>query len=281
MVWDGGEDVVRTVFTSLYFISGTVTMIFCLVIYRHNQRNKSRRYRTRYQSYINTLAVLALAMWITGVGKLTSILDLLNRDGNQSQYGWWIAHGVHTVLLVFAMSAYHRLTIFGILLAGMMASFEAVSSSLLSVSDSVEGWALAGSLAGLSILFSHFFVWWKGKREYETIEGTSTVLGGRVSYRVVDIVLVVVSAILSLLLLMFLILGPEVTHEIPVLATEIVQGVLVQSNWMFVTIVIFFWFMDVHPTKPGKGSKKGGYDWSKDGRGPNAVHRSFSPFDDL
>jgi hypothetical protein len=282
-MWDGGEDVVRVVFSSIFFISGTITMFFCLGMYRHNQRNKRREYRDRYQSYINTLAVLAASMWIVGVGKLTSILDLLDQGGNHSQYGWWITYGIHSAMLVFAMSAYHRLTMFGIILSAMMSSFAAVSISLLSVATNVQGWALAGTLAGLGILFSHFFVWWKAKRDYTEIR--ATVLGGRISYRGEDRALIIGSTIISMVILLFLILGSEVTHVVPILATEIIHGILVWLNWGYIVFIVFFWYMDVRVDTKGrekKGKETKEYDWSKDrGGGPTMIHRFFNPFENL
>lgn len=276
-MWDGEEDVVRTVFSSIYFIAGTVTMFFCLGMYRHNQRNKTREYRDRYQSYINTLVVLSASMWIIGVGKLTSILDLLGGD-NRSQYGWWITYGLHSTMLIFAMSAYHRLTMFGIILSAMMSSFASVCISFLSVATNVQGWALAGTLAGLSILFSHFFVWWKAKRDYN---GNSkvTALEGKISYRGVDIALLAITTAFSLLVLLFLILGPEVTHVVPVLATEIIHSFLILMDWSYVSFIIFFWYMDVRAEKEKKEEEK--YDWKKDQRGPSLIHRFFNPFENL
>ena len=282
-MWDGAEDVVRVVYSSIFFISGTLMMFFCLAMYRHNQRNKRKEYRDRYQSYINTLAVLSASMWIVGVGKLMSILDLLNR-GNHSQYGWWITYGIHSAMLVFAMSAYHRLTMFGIILSAMMSSFVAVSISLLSIATNVQGWALAGILAGLGILFSHFFVWWKAKREYIDTDPRATILGGRISYRGEDRALIIGSTIISMVILLFLILGSEVTHVVPILATEIIHGVLVWINWAYISFIIFFWFMDIRVDRNGNG--KGtetnlAYDWRKEGRGPTVIHRFFNPFENL
>jgi len=282
MGYDHPYDTVRVVGASVYGILGTAMMFICLTMYRHDQRNKRAVYIRRYQSYINTISLIACSMWITCVGKLLPIMDILENDS--ARYGWWIAYAFYLSLAILALSAYHRLTIFGILLACLMSILSSLSTIFLATTDSVQGRALFSITASLSLLFAHFFVWWKSNRDYTSANRVrAQVLGGCMSYTVVDKLVLVLSTTFALFILAALILGDEVTHVFGELVSEILNVVFVWAHWSVVALIVFFWFMDVGhqasvdiSTQPSLEMMK--YNWKRDKRGPEVVRREHDIF---
>ena len=237
-------DTVRVVGASVYGILGTAVMAMALLMYRHDQKNKRAVYIARYQSYINTVSLVACSMWILCVGKLLPMLDLLEHGSpHRSRYGWWIAYAFYMNLITISLSGYHRITIFGIILACLMTIFSSISTVFLSSIDSVAGWALFSVTAGLSLIFAHFFIWWKSNRDYNS--GNRVQARGLFSYPMADRISLVLSAVMELLILCILILSDEVTHVIGELASEICNVFFVCIHWSVIVFAVFFWYMDV------------------------------------
>jgi len=256
-------------------------MFMCLMMYRHDQRNKRAVYRQRYQSYINTISLIACAMWVIAVGKVLPILDIL--ENSSARYGWWIAYAFYLSIVILALSAYHRLTIFGILLACLMTIFSSLSTIFLATNDSVGAWALFSTTAGLALIFAHFFVWWKSKRSYTSGNRVrANALGGFLTYPTVDRLLLVLSACFALLVLATLILGDEVTHVFGELVSEILNVVFVWLHWSIVAYIVFFWFMDISyrtgASTPMREETARMYNWNKDAHGPSQVRKQHDVF---
>lgn len=284
MGYDHPNDTVRIIFCAFYFVLGSITMVLCLIMYRHDQRNKRPSYIIRYQSYINTISLLASAMWVISIGKLLPVLDIL--ENKTSRYGFWISYSFYINIMVICLCSLNRLTIFGIVLSNLMTIFSSISIVFLSYENTIAAWSLFSSTAGLSIIFAHFFVWWKSNRFYTSKsnknEGIDYVRS-LTSYWLIDKIILMVSTLLLLLVITILILSDEVTDVIGELASEILNCVLILIHWTTLTSIIFFWFMDIkkkvkvsYPKSKGNATN---FDWSKDTRGPAQVRKDHNIFE--
>jgi hypothetical protein len=299
------DDVALIIFCCVFFFLGTISILFSLFIYRHNQKTKTKEYQLRYQRYINALFLLGFSMWILSIGKLLPLIDI--GEYKTSEYGWWIFFTLYIGLIMMTEAMYHKLSTFGVVISLGLGIFTGVSFIMLSLFSIIQGEILFGVLSGLLIIITHFFIWWKSQRNYETtFSREKTTMDGFLSYWFVDKLLLIISLIGFILCLLFLILSPEVTDQYNKLVNVILNGCTLFFQWIGIYFIVFFWFMDVQSnmkkerirTRNNNNNNNNmnipiniddkkderivnQFNWSNDERGPNYVHNRFNPFDEL
>lgn len=253
---DSDADWARLVSAIVYFLAGIPVMAYSLLMFRHNMRNKSHEYALRYRKFINSLDLLAKGMVLLALGVVVLLINqgesLRTDDGTLSQWGWWCAFAVFNWITLIVLANYHRLTVLGYHMAGLMGLASGVCMVFLSLSGTHEGWILWSVLGVISLTAAHIFVWIRSQRIYTLIPfgpfmGKS---GGRNFSNghnvILDWALLVYSWLCLLLVWTVMWLSREVGDVIhPHWITETLYGFLLSIHFIGIVSVTIFQFMDV------------------------------------
>ncbi|MHA1679804.1 MAG: hypothetical protein ACTSUE_02275 [Promethearchaeota archaeon] len=263
---DSHADWARLVSAIVYFLLGVPIMVYSMLMFRHNLRNKLHEYVLRYRKYVNSVDLMGKGVIILSLGIVVLLINqgetIRTEDGVRSQWGWWCAFAAYNWITLVVLANYHRLTVFGYRIAGVTGLAAGVCAVFTSLSGTNDGWILWSVVGVVIHTVAHLFVWFRSQRTYTLIPfgpfmGKST-RGGLTSSPnghnvVLDTLLLIHSWLYLLLVWLILWLSREVGNVIsPKWITEVLYCLLLSVHFVGIVSTIVFQFMDVDEGRRGK-----------------------------
>jgi len=262
---DSNADWARLSSAIVYFILGVPVMIYSLMVFRHNLRYKTHEYVLRYRKYVNSMDLMAKGFIILSIGIVVLLINqgetARTKDGVISQWGWWCAFAIYNWITLIVLSNYHRLTVFGYIIAGVTGLAVGTCAVFTSLSGTNNGWILWSVIGGVLHIAAHSFLWLRSQRAYTLIPFSPGGRGGLMDSPnghniVLDIFLLIHSCVCLLLVWLILWLSREVGNVIsPDWLAEALYCLLLSIHFVGIVAILVFQFMDVEKGRRRKSNR--------------------------